>query len=150
MTRNWNTDYAVELVRRARDEHSVNDLAGKGALTTVVTCRDRDCGRTFRGLDALQEHAESVHTFSDIEQVVREEIRERFGRRGDYSVEPPIQSIWTWVNDLAIDWVVFTVDGPGNDEKLLKCTYTIDADNNVTLGDTTEVVRRTVYDPVTA
>lgn len=148
--RTYDSSYADVLVRQAMDEHNASDRANErmDMATMPVICRDQDCGRGFRGLKALRDHAESVHTFSDIEQLLREHIREKFGRRGDYEAEPPIPSIWTWVNDLAVDWVVFTVDGPSNDMKLLKCSYTIDADNNVTLGDPVEVVRRTVYDPV--
>ncbi len=151
--RTWDRQYAIALIEQACSEYSTTDLAGRGAQLALMVCRDRDCGRTFRGLDALKDHAEAVHTFSDTERLVSEAVRERYGRRGDYRAEPPIPSIYCWVNDIATDWVVFTVEGGGSgqiNETLYKASYTIDENNTVTLGDPTEVVRRTVYEPVTA
>lgn len=110
-------------------------------------CMDAGSGRPFFGTLALREHAEAVHTFDDIRRVLCDYLRERFGRPGDYNAEPPVQGIWVWVEDLAVDWVVWSRE-EGTDSMLLKADYSIDADNQITLGEPTEVVRRTVYDPV--
>ncbi len=111
-----------------------------------VRCVANDCERSFRDLAALQEHAEAVHTFEDIRRILSEYIREEFGRRGDYKAEPVVPAIWTWIDDLAADWVVYCVE-EGNDSKLLKASYTI-VDGNVTLGEPVEVRRRTIFEPV--
>lgn len=134
--------YVQVLLRQARLEGG-DDLAGTGIVKTKVTCRAPECGRHFFGLHALQEHAESVHTFDDIRQILNEFVREKFGRPGTNS-KP---GIYVWVNDIAEDWVVWSVED-AKDCALYKATYAIDADNKVTLGTPAEVVRRTVYDPV--
>lgn len=122
-------------------------------------CTDTSCERTFLNEAALTEHAQRVHvkektieraealmTFDDTRKIVHEYIREEFGRTGDYKASPPIQSIWTWIEDMASDWVVYTVE-EGNDSTLYKASYSI-VDGVVNLGDATEVRRRTVYEPV--
>lgn len=138
--------YIDHLLEAARQAAGNADLAGSGYQTTQVTCFAPECGRTFFGMDRLQDHAEAVHTFEDIRRILAEYIREEFGRTGDYKATPPVPGIWTWIDDLAADWVAFVVE-EGNDSKLLKASYTI-VDGNVTLGEPTEVRRRTVYEPV--
>jgi len=113
-------------------------------MTTTIECPD--CDRTFLHEDALFEHAEAVHTFDDIQRMVSEAVREKYYRRGDYKADPPVESIYAWVSDLADDWVVFQVE-KGGDSTLYKASYSI-IDAAVTLGAPTEVVRRTVYEPV--
>lgn len=122
------------------------DLAHAGA---AIPCYEEACERAFLSVDRMVEHAEAVHTFSDVERLVSEAVREKYGRRGDYRAQPPIPSIYCWTNDIASDWVVFTVEaGAGQvSETLYKASYTI-TDNAVTLGDPVEVKRRTVYEPV--
>lgn len=132
--------YVKVLLDQARLESRL-DMAD-GRLAKVV-CRAPECGRDFFGLRALQDHAESVHTFSDIEQMVGEQVREQYAKPGDYKATPPISAIYAWVRDIADDWVVFVVEG--TESKLYKADYTI-TDTKVTLGAPAEVVRRTVYD----
>jgi len=117
------------------------------ATLTGIECPGEDCGRRFFTDEAFIDHAEKVHTFSDIERLVGQELREKFGRRGDYEATPPVSSIWVWISDIADDWVVYQVEG-GDNEGLFQIDYTIDQSDNVTFGDPVEVVRRTVYDPV--
>lgn len=112
-----------------------------------VACVDKTCERAFLTEGAMQEHAEAVHTFDDIRTLVSDKIRATYGRKGDYRATPPIPSIWTWVVDMAEDWVVFSMDGDSTDT-LRKASYTITDDNEVTLGVANEVVRKTVYEPV--
>jgi post-segregation antitoxin (ccd killing protein) len=50
---------------------------------------------------------------------------------------------YTYIKDIATEWVVWYDSG-----KYFKASYVIDDNNKVTLGDKTEVVERTVYDPV--
>jgi len=135
-----NSEYAKVLVHEAKRGVSTT---GTDFSKARLTCPDRDCGRTFSGVPALQEHAESVHTFDDIRRMLSEVIRDKYGV--PYSDGNP--GTYVWVEDVADDWVVFTVEAP-KDSSLQKASYVIDSDNNVTLGEPVEVVRRTVYEPV--
>ena len=105
-----------------------------------------ECDRAFLTEDLLFEHAEAVHTFDDIQRLVSEVVLEKYHERGDYRANPPVPSVWAWVQDLATDWVVFSVEKDG-DTTLYKASYSI-TDGAVTLGEPTEVRRRTVYEPV--
>lgn len=113
---------------------------------TLLKCPHGDCSRSFIDSALLMEHAEAVHTFDDIQRLVSEAVREKYYVRGDYKANPPIPSVWAWVQDLAEDWVVFTVETDG-DTTLQKASYSI-TDGAVTLGEPVEVKRRTVYEPV--
>lgn len=128
-------------------QHLMNAaLAGPDVASGTLQCFAPDCARSFRLPSMLKEHAEAVHTFEDIRRILSEYIREEFGRRGDYKADPIVPGIWTWIDDLSADWVVFMVE-EGNDSKLLKASYSI-VDGAVTLGEPEEVRRRTVYEPV--
>lgn len=132
------------------------DLAHEGGLP----CWSTTCDRSFLEFDQMVEHAERVHvfmepdpdraeallTFDDTRKIVHEFIREKFGRMGDYKASPVIPSIWTWIEDMAVDWVVYTVED-GNETTLYKASFSI-TDGVVTLGEPVEVRRRTVYEPV--
>lgn len=117
-------------------------------IVPLYDCYEPECGRLFSVADHMFDHAEAVHTFEDIRRLVNEAVREKHGKAGSYQASPPIPSIWVWVDDLADDWVVYMVE-EGVDSTLYKAAYSI-TDNNVTLGEPTEVRRRTVYDPVKA
>jgi len=109
-----------------------------------IVCWDESCARQFISFDTMVEHAEAVHTFSDIHQMLREKVREEFGQDGDRNAGIP--HIWVYVVDAAPDWLVFERESEG-DSGLFKVSYSI-VDNKVTLGEPVEVVRRTVYEPV--
>lgn len=111
-----------------------------------ISCPGDDCARIFIHEDGLFEHAEAVHTFSDIEELVRDAVREKYYVASDYRATPPVAGVWAWTRDLSTDWVVFEVED-GGDSTLYKAAYTI-LDNKVTLGEAVEVVRKTVYEPV--
>jgi hypothetical protein len=108
-----------------------------------LTCTHAGCDRTFLDMALLQEHAESVHTYSDIERAVSVAVRAAYGRERT----PVSPSVFTWVNDLTDDWVVFSVEGDTT-TKLLKVGYSMDEAGVVTLGEAVEVQRKTVYVPV--
>jgi hypothetical protein len=129
------------------------------ALMTATPCTDTACSRTFLSDAAMTDHARRVHvgektveraeallTFDDTRKIVHEYIRETFGRTGDYKANPVVPSIWTWVEDLATDWVVYQVE-ESNNTTLYKASYSI-LDGVVTLGEPVEVRRRTVYEPI--
>jgi len=129
------------------------------AVAFRIPCDDEACERAFVDFDTMARHADTLHagektleraeallTFDDTRKIVHEFIREEFGRTGDYKANPVVPAIWTWIEDLASDWVVYTVE-EGNDITLFKASYVI-TDGAVTLGDATEVRRRTVYEPV--
>lgn len=126
----------------------VADTAG---VAHVVPCLDlAACDRTFLTYGLMLDHAEAVHTFSDIEELVRDAVREKYNRDGDRTVTPPVPYRYAWVRDLSTDWVVFEMnESSANRERnsLYKASYSI-VDGNVTLGEPTEVVRKTVYEPV--
>lgn len=109
-----------------------------------LDCPEEGCERKFLNKATLADHAEAVHTFSDIERAVSEAVREKFGKDNG----PNLPRIYAWVNDLADDWVVFTIEAP-NQCDLMKASYVFDeANGTVTIGDPVEVVRKTVYEPV--
>lgn len=145
MRRN-SSEFADLLVRQAKRENQIADLAGTGLERTVVTCRADGCDRSFFGVSNLRDHADAVHTFDDIRQMVAEKGRETYGRDGDYKATPVVPSIWVWVQDIAEDWVVLSVE-EASECKLLQMDYSI-LNSVVTLGEPQEVVRRTVYDAV--
>lgn len=115
-------------------------------MSHLIECKHEDCARTFVDQASMYEHAEAVHTFDDVRRLVSEAVRETYGRQGDHRATPPVPSIWTWIEDLAADWVVFQHE-EGNETHLMKASYSI-VDGKVTLGEPTEVRRRTVYEPV--
>ena len=106
-----------------------------------------ECERAFLHEDRLQEHAESVHTFDDVQRIVSEAVRERFAVKTTPSDKT--NCTYVWLNDLADDWAVFTVEGNAS-STMYKIPYTLGGQDSlaVTLGDPFEVRRRTVYDPV--
>lgn len=112
----------------------------------LISCTRNDCERAFLTEDQLADHAEAVHTFSDVERIVNEAVREKFGKKRTASDK---NYIYVWVNDLAEDWCIFTVEGNAA-STTYKIPYTLGADDNltVTLGEPYEVRRRTVYDKV--
>lgn len=131
---------------KAYVQHLLNAaLTGPDVASGVLNCHAPDCGRSFYRPSRLQDHAEAVHTFEDVRRILNEHIREEFGRRGDYSSKPIVPAIWTWIDDLATDWVVFQVE-EDNETQLLKASYAI-TDGAVSLGEPVEVRRRTVYEP---
>jgi len=124
---------------------------GTGTVPASIPCFDPECDRAFLEVDRMFDHAESVHTFSDIEELVRDAVRDKYNVDGDYRATPPIPSVYAYVRDLSTDWVVFQKNdhSPGGKSKdtLYKASYSI-TDGKVTLGEPTEVVRKTVYEPV--
>lgn len=138
------------IIRRAK-ALGATKLLPKGWMSSedkahLGTIGCPECDRAFLHEDLLLEHAEAVHTFDDIQRLVSEAVREKYYVRGDYKADPPVPSVWAWVQDLAEDWVVFSVEKDG-DTTLYKASYSI-TDSVVTLGSPTEVQRRTVYEPV--
>jgi hypothetical protein len=149
---------AVKQVRAlyANDAAYLTDEATRGFH---VPCYDEACTREFIVPSMMLEHADRVHvgektieraeallTFDDTRKIIHEHIREKYGRTGDYNATPPVPGIWTWIEDLATDWVVFTVE-EGNESTLYKASYSV-VDGVVSLGEPAEVRRRTVYEPI--
>lgn len=116
------------------------------ASMDLYTCPEDGCDRAFLHEEALVDHADSVHTYSEIETRVAAALRSKFGRAGS----PVSAAIYVWINDLADDWVAFTLDENGGTNGLFKCSYEIDEDSKVTLGDPVAVERRVVYVPAPA
>lgn len=129
-------------------------LTGDKASAGIVPCLDlAECERTFLSVEVMLDHAEAVHTFSDVEELVRDAVRDKYNRDGNSQAVPPVPYVYAWCRDFATDWVVFEMSegGAGRKEKstLFKASYSI-TDGQVTLGDPVEVVRKTVYEPVKA
>jgi hypothetical protein len=112
--------------------------------THSVACRDTACVREFLTEQAMQEHAEAVHTFNDQRQIVQDALRDTYGRKYDPTTK--VESVYVWIRDQADDWVVFEREGTGSD--LWKVGYVIGPDNKVTFGEAVQVVQRTVFEPV--
>lgn len=91
---------------------------------------------SFATRDSLEDHAEAVHTHSEVHELLRKAIREEHGKDN-------------FLRDAADDWVVWAsyADDP-NDDKLLKASYTISDNGAVTLGKPVEVRRKTSYPQV--
>lgn len=108
-----------------------------------VACAEGGCDRAFLDFDRMVDHAEAVHTFNDIQQILRDAVREMWGKRGEHN------GTWVhvWVQDASTDWCVFERE-EGDQVSLHKVSYSI-VDNQVTFGTPVEVVRRTIYEPVT-
>lgn len=90
-------------------------------------------------IDALAEPAsEAVSgSFDDIRSIVQDAIADRAEMFGATDAE-------IWVNDLGLDWVVYSV---GWDGDLWLSAYTLDSAGVVTLGDPSEVQKVTMYVP---
>lgn len=112
---------------------------------TTIACKAEGCERHFISDVAMLDHAAAVHSFDDIRRLVADAIRDKYNRKGDYRANPSIPSVYTWVADLAEDWVVFEYEDTGADT--WKASYSI-VDNVVTLGEPIQVARRTIYEPV--
>lgn len=121
----------------------VVEQAQRSSDRPIVGVSCPDCSRSFLDQAALTDHAEAVHTFDDIRMIVQEAISEKFATGGEYP-----NRIYTYVADLADDWVVFEAS-QGSQCDNYKCGYSI-VDNVATLGEISEVRRRTVWEPVGA
>ncbi len=115
-----------------------------GMTSTHMPCTHEGCGRLFIDQATLHEHAEAVHTFGDLQRLVSDAVREKYGRKYDRLSQTA--AVYTYVVDLAEDWAVFEAEGEGG-SGLFKVAYAI-TDGAVSLGDPVEVRRRTVYEPV--
>jgi hypothetical protein len=149
LPKGWGTDKAGASDMSHARVSAIVDAASLDVHGRTV-CPAPGCDRAFLSVDQLEDHAEAVHTFGDVERLVSEAVREKFGRRGDYQANPPIPSIYCWVNDIATDWVVFTVEGGDTQikETLYKAPYTVAEDGKVSIGTPVHVRRRTVYEVV--
>lgn len=133
---------ALGLTKLLPDGWTTSKAALDQAQARLVACPN--CDRSFRDDKALFDHSDYVHTFEDLRTLVGEKIRETYakpstGNRG---------STWAWVQDMTDQVVYFMVEEP-KDSKTYQATYSISG-TTVTLGSPTEVVRRTVYEPVTS
>lgn len=140
---------AIERVGQLYEADHAQDAAECSGIHQIV-CIDADCSRVFLGFEPMKEHADAVHTFDDIEELVRDAVREKYNRDGDRTATPPIPYRYAWCRDFASDWVVFEVSESGATREkstLFQASYSI-TDGVVTLGEPTEVVRKTVYEPV--
>lgn len=91
---------------------------------------------SFATRDSLEDHAEAVHTHSEVHELLRDAIRKEHGKDN-------------FLRDAADDWVVWASYADDlNDDKLLKASYTISDNGAVTLGKPVEVRRKTTYPQV--
>lgn len=130
----------------------LREQLGTDSASVGIHCLDfAGCERTFVSAEAMLDHAEAVHTFSDVEELVRDAVRDKYNRDGNAQATPPVPYVYAWCRDFATDWVVFEMNkgGAGRKENstLYKASYSI-TDGKVTLGEPVEVVRKTVYEAV--
>jgi hypothetical protein len=105
---------------------------GADVMIMTLTCDALGCHRDFLTVKALSDHAAVVH-FNEITEVVRAALKEAFER--------------VFVVDISPTEVVFeAVDEEDWDYVMYRCSYTIDAQNVVTLGDCKEVIRVVTYE----
>lgn len=100
------------------------------------------CDRKFLDKATLSDHSDYVHTFEDLRMMVGEAIREKYAKSATASTG----STYAWVQDMTPEIVYFQVEKP-QDCTTFQATYSVSG-TEVTLGNPTEVVRRTVYEPV--
>ena len=112
----------------------------------LIPCTKPDCARSFISDTAMFEHAQAVHTFDDTRRLVQNSLRDQWGRVGNYTASPVVDSIYAWISEIAADWVVFERES-GDMGQLWKVSYAV-ADDVVTFGKPVQVVRRTVFDAV--
>lgn len=108
----------------------------------MIECKHEGCSRTFVDVAALNDHADSVHTYDEIRDAVSREVREQYSRQGTLGQS----SVYSWVVDITDTWVVFEVEGQGS-LQLWKADYSISDSGVVTLGDPKPVVKKVVYVP---
>jgi hypothetical protein len=123
-------------------------------IISQYDCAHADCDRSFIYRSALADHMDRAHvtnllgpgdvaesrTFDDIQQLVAEAVRETYGSSDANS------RTWVWIEALAADWVVFCIDRP-NDVNYYRTAYAL-VGTSVTLGEPTQVARRTIYEHV--
>jgi len=120
-------------------------LLAEALCMSLHECAESGCGRQFLDKARLLEHAEAVHTFDDIRLTVSDAIRETYGSKGNTATGDP--RVYVWLEDIADDWAVFTIEVSGGDSSLNKVSYSI-TDGEVNFGKPYEVTRKTVYEPV--
>lgn len=101
---------------------------------TTLTCTEFGCHRSFVSEKAMSDHAAVVH-FNEIRTLVQDACKDACGGPDCY------------VADMTAEDVIFECFMEGEGYKLMKCSYSIADDNTVTLGDATEVIRITTYEP---
>jgi len=102
-------------------------------MTTTHICNEVGCRREFVDASALSDHAQVVH-YGDIAAVVSEALKTLYYR--------------AYILDLSADVVVFeAIEDEGEwTYILLRCPYSIDASNVVTLGERKPVIRVVTYE----
>jgi len=92
------------------------------------------------------EHAQAVHTFDDTRRLVQNSLRDKWGRVGNYTASPVVDSIYAWISRSRRTGSSSRRES-GDMGQLWKVSYAV-ADDVVTFGKPVQVVRRTVFDAV--
>lgn len=112
---------------------------------TRYACDHADCDRSFLSEELLAEHAAEVHTYRELDELLREELRDTFGAESNPQMGQ--MGVWIWIKDFTDTWVVFSAE-MGGESAIFQVDYTIDANDKVTFGDPVEVEEVTTYVPV--
>lgn len=136
------------IIKRARalgatdllpDNWKKSDKSDKADTMSRIPCKHEDCARSFIDESQMEDHAEIVHTLSDLRRAASQAVREAHGKR-------------SYLMDMGPDWLVFEAELDEDSDRsygLFKTSFT-HSDGKISLGDSmTEVERKTAYVPVT-
>lgn len=132
----------VDIITEAAS-HQGNSTHGSSTTVSGLSCGS--CTRSFYSVRALTDHAGAVHdsaleaTYNEREQLVSKAIESMLNAGPSYS------RVWSYVTDMTDEFVVYQVEGAEHPQQ---APYSIAEDGEVTIGDSTSVRRRTVYETV--
>jgi hypothetical protein len=108
-----------------------------------LACPAPGCNRVFLDAAIRRDHADAVHSFDDITELIDDALQETFGTDGG-SGKPAIQ---VWLEEIGDEWAVFA-SSDVKDGALRRVSYSI-TNGNVSFGVPVEVERQTVFVPLT-
>jgi hypothetical protein len=91
--------------------------------------------KSLATIDDLQKLIEAERTYNDVREILRVALKAKFPSATEYG---------PYVIDFTTTEVIYETNGP----KYFKSAYVIADDKKVTFGDPSEVMQRTVYEPV--
>ncbi len=102
------------------------------------SCPVEGCGRTFIDAALLNDHADSVHTYGELNDMLRSAVREAYTPTG-----PGSNTCWIWIRDFTDPWVVFSLEDT-NGDTLYQANYSVSGEE-ISFETPVEVEVRTTY-----
>lgn len=137
----------AHIIKRAKALGLVKLLPEGWDMAVLHTCEDEGCERAFLSPELLAEHASAVHSFAEIESLVRSALKAKFLPAAPLAPNTP--SAYLWVEQITTDEVVFEVEMSGKPASSYMIAYSVGDDDQVSFsGEPVPVRRRTVYEPI--